>query len=655
MNNRQNEICRILLSESDPDRLLLIQDLADQAGCSEKTIRSDLTAIDEYISKYPNAAIVRKPGRGIYLEMGEADRSELSRELHSLEAGGGRESDEQRMLQIAFRLLMNPKPVAVQELAELYYVNKAVIRKDLERIEGWLQTFNLNLISRQRVGISVDGPEKAKRLALARLDQLIDRPELTGQLIQKQFQPHEVAAVSGELKEFQKRHSLYFTDEAFDSLLLHILLMIKRTKLHQPIALSDKEIAFLQEKEEFAWATDYLIRLRPVFAVSFPPEEAAYLTLHLLGGKFRFRQESGAWRRVDVADGNPLLLRLLDRLTLKMSEISMVPFSKDKVLEKGLKVHLYTTLNRLQYGLPVSNPMLAEIKNMYPYMFDRVISALDEIRDELGLSIPEEEAAYLTLHFQASVERLHENHNSPKKAIIVCHMGIGISQLLRTKIERKFPALQVEAAMAKAEVQDYVSRHEVDLAISTIPLPDLAIPHILVSPLLETRDEQKLEEKLKNWAEPGAADREDSAFLSYTSPFLIFLRQEASSPEVVIRKLAERLMDKGYARQGYLESALSREVLSSTTIGGGIAIPHGSPELITQSAVAIAALHTPVTWGKEKVQLVFMLAVRHEEREQMRRLFKELSIISERPSLVRSLAQETDVMKFLSRLKSETK
>ncbi|MNI98062.1 hypothetical protein D3C73_1568300 [compost metagenome] len=49
-----------------------------------------------------------------------------------------------------------------------------------------------------------------------------------------------------------------------------------------------------------------------------------------------------------------------------------------------------------------------------------------------------------------------------------------------------------------------------------------------------------------------------------------------------------------------------------------------------------------------------MLAVKHEEREQMRQLFKELSMISERPSMVRSLAQETDVMKFLSRLKGET-
>lgn len=110
--------------------------------------------------------------------------------------------------------------------------------------------------------------------------------------------------------------------------------------------------------------------------------------------------------------------------------------------------------------------------------------------ESLHLSIPEEEAAYLTLHFQASVERLHKGQSNPKKVIIICHMGIGMSQLLRTKIERKFPSVHVEASMAKAEVHDYLATHKVDLVISTVALSGLKIPHIHVSPCwrLETSE-----------------------------------------------------------------------------------------------------------------------------------------------------------------------
>ncbi|MNC78924.1 hypothetical protein D3C75_1312650 [compost metagenome] len=48
-----------------------------------------------------------------------------------------------------------------------------------------------------------------------------------------------------------------------------------------------------------------------------------------------------------------------------------------------------------------------------------------------------------------------------------------------------------------------------------------------------------------------------------------------------------------------------------------------------------------------------MLAVQNDEREEVRQLFRELSLISERPAYVSALSKETDVMKFLSNLKGE--
>ncbi|MEK8217024.1 MULTISPECIES: BglG family transcription antiterminator [unclassified Paenibacillus] len=643
MNKRQKKILSILLTQSN--QLLLVQNLADEINCSEKTIRSDLKIIGEYIEKYANASLVRRPGRGIYLDIDETDQAELFHRLYEEESPVRQESDEERVLHLAYQLLMDTKPVTIQDLVSRYFVNKAVIRKDVAKIEGWLHRFNLRLLSKQRVGLVIEGSEKNKRRALARLDQLIDSSELTGQMIKKQFEPHEITGVYYEFRELQKRHSLYYTDEAFESLMLHVLLIVKRMKLKQPISLSDNEISFLQKKVEFTWATDFLLRLKQLFAMSFPREEAAYLALHLLGGKFRYRQEG----EEDLADRHPLLPDLIEQLTRRMSELNMIEFSQDLILMNGLKVHLYTTLNRFDYGLSVSNPMLVEIKKMYPYMFDRVIMVLEEVRKSLHLSIPEEEAAYLALHFQASVERFHQGQSNPKKVIVVCHMGIGMSQLLRTKIERKFPSVLVEASMGKAEVQDYLLSHQVDLVISTIALSGLEVPCILVSPLLEARDVRKLELEIKQLDEPDS--RQESVFLKYTSPFLVFLQQDVQRPAQIIARLGQILMDKGYAETGYSESALMRESMSFTTIGGGIAIPHGNPQWIRQSVIAIATLKQPILWGTEKVELVFMLALKSDEREDARQLFKELSLVSERPAFVSALSKETDVMKFLSKLK----
>lgn len=649
MNKRQVEIFRKLLTESN--RLWLVQDLADQTDCSEKTIRNDLKVIEEYLVKHSNANLVRRPGRGIYLEISEAEQADLFHRLYAGDSTAQHESDEERVLHLAYRLLMDAKPVTIQDLASQYYVNKTVIRRDMEKIDDWLHSFDLALITKQRVGLTIQGTEKNKRIALARMNQLIDSPELTGQMMRKQFEPHEIATIHHELKVFQKHHELSFTDEAFEGLMLHILLMVKRTKLGQPISLSEQDIAFLQEKVEFTWATAFLRQLQKLFSVPFSKEETAYLTLHLLGGKFRYQQEDSKGKHSDLADSHPLLPKLIEQLVRRMSELNMIDFSKDKMLLKGLKVHLYTTLNRLQYGLTVSNPMLTEIKKMYPYMFDRVIITLEEVGNLVRLSFPEEEAAYLTLHFQASVERLHQKESHPQRAIIVCHMGIGMSQLLRTKVERKFPAVHVETTLSKAEVQDYLATRELDLIITTVDLPELSVPHILVSPLLDAKDERQLEQVIRRIDEPEPRVADESVFFKYTTPFLVFPQQEVQRPEQLISKLAQILEDKGYVETGYVDSVLAREKMSATTIGGGIAIPHGGSEWIRQSAIVVATLKKPLTWGTEKVELVFLLAVKQDGREEMRQLFKELSLISEQPALVHALSKETDAMRLLGKLK----
>jgi mannitol/fructose-specific phosphotransferase system IIA component (Ntr-type) len=62
-------------------------------------------------------------------------------------------------------------------------------------------------------------------------------------------------------------------------------------------------------------------------------------------------------------------------------------------------------------------------------------------------------------------------------------------------------------------------------------------------------------------------------------------------------------------------------------------------------------LKQPLTWGTEKVELVFLLAVKQDGREEMRQLFKELSLISEQPALVHALSKETDAMRLLGKMK----
>ncbi|ARO63095.1 MULTISPECIES: BglG family transcription antiterminator [Bacillus] len=648
MNKRQQEILQVLLSESN--EYLLVQELADRIGCSEKTIRNDFKVIEEYLEKYSDALLIRKPGLGVCLEIKDYDRASLFNKLYAVKQNVSYASDEERVLQIAYSLLMNVKPVTVQELAEHYFVNRAAVKKDLDRIEKWLEELGLELILKQRVGLTVEGDERNKRKALAKLSDLIHNQELMNQFIKKQFLYHEIEFVMTELKALQKRYAIFFTDDTLENLLLHTLIMVRRMKLKQPISMSTDDLNIVRETKEYGWTLDFLTRLEFVFTVHFTEEEIAYLAIHILGGKIRYQDE---WERNKLNMSSPVLSQVVSHLIDRMSKLNEIDFDKDTFLVEGLQMHLYTTLNRLQYNLSVSNPMLHEIKRMYPYMFDMLIHELDDMNQSLSLQIPEEEAAYLTLHFQAAMERLNDKKVS-KNVIIVCHMGIGMSQLLRTKIERKFRHVHVMDCIAKSDLEEYLMKNKkVELIISTIDLPQLKIPHCVVSPLLERREESKLENFMKKLDELPSNENKDFVLLNYTTPFLVFLQQEVEHRYELIERLARSLYEKGYVEKEYVESAIARDRMSATTIGAGVAIPHGSPKLIKQSAIAVATLKEPLDWGIEKVSLVFMLAVKSDGKEVTKQLFHELSFISEQPVFVQKLIKETNIMKFLSYLRYE--
>jgi activator of the mannose operon, transcriptional antiterminator len=621
------------------NRFLLVKDITEELNCSEKTVRNDLKVIEVELKRYSSAALVRKPGLGVCLEVDENDKSKIYRDLYISGTKENRMDEEDRLIEIAFELLMSPSAVTVGKLATKFYVSKSVIKKDLDLFGNWLSSFDLTVETKQRVGLTVEGTEKDKRSALARLPELVNT---NNDFIKNQFSLHEIASITAWMRDLQKKYALSFTDESFERIVLHSLLMLKRTKLQQFIAMPDEEVESLKGHKEYRWTGELLDRMEQAFSIRFPDWERAYLTLHFLGGKLLQMNE------VDPDGNEELLSKIITAMVNSLSKSHAVYFKHDEELLEGLRVHLYSTINRLKHGLPVSNVMLQEIKKMYPYLFDQILFAIEEMNQTLPLEIPEEEAAYLTLHFQASLERLKNKHLAVKKAVIVCHMGIGMSQLLRTKIERKFQTVQVEDCIAHSELQAFLKRREVDFIISTISLEAAGKPHIVVTPLFDKVDEERLVEMVRKLGKTPRSS-EKSMILSYTDPFLVFPHFQETNRYEIIKKLSLDLFKKGYVEKEYMESAMIRERMAATTVGAGIAIPHGNPKYIRQSVIAIATLPEPVEWGAEKVSLVFLLAVRDDKQEKVKQLFREISLLSEDPDRIQSVLKEKDRLQVLSK------
>lgn len=637
MNNRQKELLRILLVHEE---VMNIKALAEQLDCAEKTVRNDLDRIEECIDEYPEISVIRKPGQGISVEGSKEDRSKILQALLT----GDSKSSEERLFEMAFQLLTSQKPMTLQHFVDLYYVPKAAIKKDIETIAEWLERYELEIVSKPRVGNVIQGPELKKRNALAHLSELNPSSQYDKNAVLDLFLPYEIMVVKKAIQEMQHTFSISYTEEAANSLLVHALVMVKRTRQSAAIFVQPSEKQEASMRKEFHYAKFLFASLEGFFSMTFPEEERVYFTWHLISSK---RVGEGLQQAMNMDEETA---ELVQSIIDKMDRLTLMPYGKDGVLANGLAVHMHSVINRIKFGFPITNPLLSNIKKMYPYMFNMVMLALDDVRESCKLEIPEDEAAYIVLHFQASIERTEKKRDEKKKAIIVCHMGIGMSHLLEAKIEQQYQDIEILACIGRAELNGYLREHAADFIISTIPLEKITTGHIVISPLFGQDDKEKLSQFVKGLDQKQIEHNENEVFTPFLSEELVFFNVKKEHRYEVVEMLANALFSKGYVSQGFIHSAVNRERSSSTAVGGGIAIPHGNPAMVEKSALAVAIMEEPIEWGNERVTLIFMLAIAKQCQGNVRGIIGRISSLSETPLVVHALTGSRDYMEFIALL-----
>ncbi len=131
------------------------------------------------------------------------------------------------------------------------------------------------------------------------------------------------------------------------------------------------------------------------------------------------------------------------------------------------------------------NPIIDEVLENNPEVLEAVYEKLSIIRQYVGRDITDIEIGYIAVHICAAIER-KKNKEVAFHVILVCHAGIGTSRLLLEKLRKHF----------NFQIVDIISSHEAgqleegvaDFIISTVPLKNCKLDHVVVSPLLNDTD-----------------------------------------------------------------------------------------------------------------------------------------------------------------------
>lgn len=135
----------------------------------------------------------------------------------------------------------------------------------------------------------------------------------------------------------------------------------------------------------------------------------------------------------------------------------------------------------------------------------------------------------------------------------------------------------------------------------------------------------------------------------------IHLNANAADKQQAIEMAASALVQADNVENGYLQGMLAREQQTSTFLGNGIAIPHGTLDtrsMVKKTGVQVFQFPQGIEWGEGNIAYVVIgIAARSDEHLS---LLRQLTHVLSNEDTAAKLAKITDVAEFRAILMGET-
>lgn len=503
---------------------------------------------------------------------------------------------------LMLELLMNDSPVTLQYLSEKLFISRSTLDRDISTIKQQLAGSNLSFVG-DRQGIQIQGKEGDRRNFASKILSKYWKEKIEGNS-RVIFVPPELRQIVNEetieeiqdvLNKFRIQTHISFTEFQYQSILIHIAIMIERIRQKQILAIADNN-AHIQQP------TKVLCQLlQDKFHMNIPSSERNYLNIHILAA-----QKGMLSKATFTDDPNSETSELFDFLKLNLIEYD------DKLVEE-LALHLGPAIHRSKMNLGIYNPYTKQIKRLYPIAFSRAAELGEQVFQHYHVVFNDQELAYVALHFQAYIERSEDSGEGKRpRIVVVCSTGVGTASILTQRIKSMFgDRIQISRVISVNEL--FKSDVDEDIIVSTIPLKYPGQNVIQMSPISSKNDLDLLKKEVNSLQR----QKSRKMFLQLISPLTSFVGDKQSANDI-IELLGNNLIQLGKAIPGTIESIKDREKISSTSLKDlSIAMPHPQPKFINHSSISIYASQKPIAWGNTSVNLVFLFGYSQKDIKQL--------------------------------------
>lgn len=498
VNTRQRHELRLLAERGEFD----LEKVAADFGVSVRSIRYDIDDLNVLLLDLSreDAIVVRQ-------KAAQLQRDVPRRKIMELSFARGRDynvsplSTQERVLLSVFTLCWLDDFITVQSLADDYQVSRVTVSRDLQKVREYCEAHGIAFEGNRGKGVRVVADEKTRRRVIAQVLRdygttvgLHSGLEVADYL--KWFSEQELRSIEDIVREAEAQAGLYLDDVAFEAMVVHIALSIKRSETQMgmpaaPMAAGTLDVGSLQYQ-----MADHIVRqVESVFGVSLPEAEHYYIEVHI-GAR---SSEAAASSTRDA------VIEFMCMSTIaEVSRELGVDLTHDTHLYDRLLRHVLGSVYRKQAGLLLENPLRDELLEGYAEHAAIVRRALDDNGLSQLMEMTDDEVTYVLLHFEAALVGDGSERRRHANVVVVCSTGVGTAELLAAELRRSFD-VNIIANVPSHRARGLVGDVGIDLVVSTVEL-DVSVPCVVVRPIPREDDMDRIACALRELGFSGDVD-----------------------------------------------------------------------------------------------------------------------------------------------------
>ena len=452
------------------------KEIEQSLGIKERNVRYDVDRINEILAENGLEQIERK-GKGV-LEVPANFKTYIFETNNEFVY-----SQAERSSILLLYLFFNNKELKLNKIAKKIQVSRSTIKNDFDEIEQMLlkkgfeikydDNFIINGDTRHCIHFMVG--EIKKYISLIKHSKYLNSfQEYVLEILEQSFKGVSLSKIITSIDDMLEETNRTFTDETYNWYVENILCMIW---LFEKDGIPAFDLGFLERDDQNI--DKFIFQLETLLNKEIDKKNRNKMINFLSYLNLYAKSENS----LDMVNVEAIVTNFISGMSLEMG----IPFQNDPILIEGLFNHIVPLIQRIKLGVVVDENVISLLstKNLEVYeIVSRVITKIDILNKITN----ENEIAYLTIHFIASLKRI--NTTNRKKVLLVCGHGYGTTTMLKETLLTEYQ-VEIVDTIPKYKISSYQNFDNIDLVVTTTKL-DVGIDYLKVNPILTELDDRCL-------------------------------------------------------------------------------------------------------------------------------------------------------------------